>query len=159
MCLKRNPKGYTVCNSEISSYPQREATKNKIFSSIYLTRCPERDAAIQCIVFRGRNQSPHHTQCCCAVGTSGWGSINGRLNLILWPITWLTVVSSRYAPPTSLWEYQSMNLAQPRSSKRWSVASSKWIEKRPRSLSYCENLLIYSGITTISDVILRGIVV
>jgi len=54
--------------------------------SIYLARCSERDATIWYIVCRGRNQSLHHTRCCCAVGASGGGSINSRLNSIPWPI-------------------------------------------------------------------------
>ena len=50
---------------------------------IYLAKRPGRDAAIRHIICRGRNQSLHHARCCCAVGASGEGSINSRLNSII----------------------------------------------------------------------------
>jgi len=54
---------YLLRNSWLSLFSLR---------SIYLARCPERNAAIQYIVYRGRNQSLHHTRCCYVVGSSAY---------------------------------------------------------------------------------------
>ena len=61
------------------------ATAHKCFFYYYLvsiSQVPGGDAAIQYIFGRGRNQSLHHTQCCCAVEVSGGDLKCGRLNSI-----------------------------------------------------------------------------